>query len=47
VALKRRKALIDTAQDLGPAGRDDKSGAGLVQALAARNYLATYGCSGH
>ncbi|HLL54639.1 MAG TPA: S8 family serine peptidase [Myxococcaceae bacterium] len=38
-----REALERTAQDLGPAGRDDAYGHGLVQAKSALDYLrATY-----
>ncbi|AFU98140.1 S8 family serine peptidase [Simiduia agarivorans] len=41
-----RSALRATAQDLGVAGRDNAYGYGLVQALAAKTYLDTHGCSG-
>ncbi len=44
-AANIRNALNATAQDLGAAGRDVKFGYGLVQALAANNYLAS-GCTG-
>ena len=39
-----RKALGASAQDLGPVGRDDKYGYGLVQAKAAYDLLKTYTC---
>ena len=39
-----RKALGASAMDLGPAGRDDKYGYGLVQAKAAYDLLKTYAC---
>ena len=39
-----RNSLGKTAQDLGPAGRDDKFGYGLVQAKAAYERIKTYGC---
>jgi subtilisin family serine protease len=37
-----RAALLNTAQDLGAAGRDDYYGYGLVQAKAALDYLGTH-----
>ena len=39
-----RNSLDKSAQDLGPAGRDDKFGYGLVQAKAAYDRIKTYGC---
>ncbi|GAB57056.1 collagenolytic subtilisin-like serine protease [Rheinheimera nanhaiensis E407-8] len=41
-----RSALAATAEDLGTAGRDTSYGFGLVQAKAAVDYLAQYGCAG-
>jgi serine protease len=38
--LQVREALENTAKDLGPAGRDNAYGFGLVQATAAIQYLA-------
>jgi serine protease len=40
-----RNALTRSAQDLGDAGRDWSYGFGLVQAVAAFDYLATHGCT--
>ena len=40
-----RTTLNKSAQDLGPAGRDDKFGNGLVQAKAAYDRLTTLGCA--
>lgn len=42
-----RSALAATAEDLGDAGRDTSYGFGLVQAKAAVDYLAQYGCAGN
>ena len=39
-----RASLTKSALDLGTAGRDTKFGYGLVQALAAKNRIATNGC---
>ena len=39
-----RATLGKSALDLGPAGRDDKFGFGLVQAKAAFERIRTYGC---
>ena len=36
-----RRALQDTARDLGPAGRDDEYGHGLIQAFDALNWVDT------
>jgi len=41
-----RKAINDTAQDRGAAGRDNFYGNGIVKALDAHNYLNTFGCAG-
>ncbi|MDX5405492.1 MAG: S8 family serine peptidase [Chromatiaceae bacterium] len=41
-----RSALAATAEDLGDTGRDTSYGFGLVQAKAAVDYLAQYGCAG-
>ncbi|MCY7296225.1 S8 family serine peptidase [Alteromonas sp. a30] len=41
-----RKALNDSAQDRGAAGRDNFYGNGIVKALDAHNYLNTWGCAG-
>lgn len=41
-----RSALGVTAEDLGTAGRDTSYGYGLVQAKAAVDYLAEFGCEG-
>ncbi|MCL2918248.1 S8 family serine peptidase [Shewanella litorisediminis] len=41
-----RTALRVTAEDLGPTGRDDAYGYGLVRASAAHNYLIAHPCSG-
>ncbi|MEW5682252.1 MAG: S8 family serine peptidase [Pseudomonadota bacterium] len=41
-----RSALAATAEDLGDTGRDTSYGFGLVQAKAALDYLAQYGCAG-
>ncbi|MDF0534789.1 S8 family serine peptidase [Shewanella sp. A32] len=41
-----RTVLQVTAEDLGTAGRDNYTGFGLVQAKAAYDYIATYGCAG-
>ena len=41
-----RSALAATAEDLGTEGRDTSYGFGLVQAKAAVDYLAQYGCAG-
>jgi serine protease len=38
-AAQVRAALKATAQDIGVAGRDDKTGFGLIQAVAAKEYL--------
>jgi subtilisin family serine protease len=39
-----RATLVKSAMDLGPAGRDDKFGNGLVQAKAAYDRLHSFGC---
>jgi subtilisin family serine protease len=39
-------AMLATAQDLGPRGRDNYYGSGLVQAKAADDYLTKHGCTG-
>jgi subtilisin family serine protease len=39
-----RASLTKSALDLSTAGKDNKTGYGLVQALAAKNRIATYGC---
>jgi subtilisin family serine protease len=39
-----RSSLTKSALDLGPVGRDTKFGFGLVQALAAKNRIASLGC---
>jgi subtilisin family serine protease len=39
-----RASLTKSALDLGTAGRDNKTGYGLVQAKAAKDRIATYGC---
>lgn len=41
-----RNALAASAMDLGPPGRDDATGYGLIQALSAVNLLNVTGCSG-
>lgn len=41
-----RRAMEQTALDLGNAGRDWSYGTGLVQARAADDYLKTLGCGG-
>ncbi|QYK04082.1 S8 family serine peptidase [Shewanella zhangzhouensis] len=41
-----RSALRATAEDLGPTGRDDAYGYGLVRASAAHDYLIAHPCSG-
>ncbi|MCW8876806.1 MAG: S8 family serine peptidase [Kangiellaceae bacterium] len=46
-AVQMRKALNDSAEDLGSSGRDQAYGYGLVQAKAAYDYLAQYGCEGN
>ncbi|RXJ73962.1 peptidase S8 [Veronia nyctiphanis] len=40
-----RKALAQTAKDIGAKGRDNRTGFGLVDAVAAKNYLVD-GCNG-
>jgi subtilisin family serine protease len=45
-AANIRNALTATALDVGDPGRDDKTGAGVVQAKAAYDYLKANGCSG-
>ncbi|NVK22006.1 MAG: S8 family serine peptidase [Kangiellaceae bacterium] len=45
-ATEVRDALNTTALDLDTAGRDNKTGYGLVQAKAAVDYLATQACGG-
>ena len=45
-ATEVRNALNATAQDLDTAGRDNKTGYGLVKAQAALNYLAGQSCAG-
>ncbi len=39
-----RASLTKSAMDLGPVGRDTKFGFGLVQAVAAKNRIASVGC---
>ncbi|UUZ50601.1 S8 family serine peptidase [Massilia sp. B-10] len=39
-----RSSLTKSAMDLGTVGRDTKFGYGLVQALAAKNRIASLGC---
>lgn len=39
-----RNALNMSAEDIGDAGRDDKTGNGLVQAKGAMDYLASHAC---
>jgi subtilisin family serine protease len=39
-----RASLTKSALDLETAGKDNKTGYGLVQAVAAKNRIATYGC---
>ena len=46
-ATQMRKALNDSAEDLGSSGRDQSYGYGLVQAKAAYDYLTQYGCEGN
>jgi serine protease len=41
-----RKALNDSAEDLGSSGRDQSYGYGLVRAKAAYDYLTQFGCEG-
>ncbi len=41
-----RKAINDTAEDRGAAGRDNFYGFGIAKALDAKNYLDANGCSG-
>ena len=41
-----RKALNDSAEDLGSSGRDQAYGYGLVRAKAAHDYLTEFGCEG-
>jgi serine protease len=41
-----RDALGRTARDLGAKGRDEQFGHGMVQAQAALDYLAKWGCKG-
>lgn len=41
-----RKALAATAKSLSPEGRSEFTGFGIVQARAAYDYLAQYGCAG-
>lgn len=45
-ATEIREALKSTAEDLDVAGRDDKTGYGLVKAQTAIDYLTTNGCTG-
>ncbi|WP_168204111.1 S8 family serine peptidase [Aliikangiella coralliicola] len=45
-ATEVRNALNSTAEDLDTAGRDNKTGYGLVKAQAAINYLAGQACGG-
>jgi len=45
-AAEIRTALGATAQDLDSAGRDNRTGYGLVKAQAAVDYLNTNGCEG-
>ncbi|WP_416461841.1 S8 family serine peptidase [Rubrivivax gelatinosus] len=43
-ASQIRASLINSALDIGDTGRDDKTGAGLVQAKAAIDRINTMGC---
>ena len=43
-AQQIRATLVKSALDIGAAGRDDKTGAGLVQAKAAIDRIAALGC---
>ncbi|BAL96814.1 S8 family serine peptidase [Rubrivivax gelatinosus] len=43
-AQQIRTTLINSALDIGDAGRDDKTGAGLVQAKAAIDRITAMGC---
>lgn len=45
-AAQIRKALNDSAEDLGSSGRDQSYGYGLVRAKAAYDYLNQFGCDG-
>ncbi|WP_341501751.1 S8 family serine peptidase [Gallaecimonas sp. GXIMD4217] len=45
-AAEIRSALSSTAVDLDVAGRDDRTGYGLVNAVAAHDYLSAQGCTG-
>ncbi len=45
-ATEIRAALSASAMDIDNAGRDNRTGFGLVQAEAASNYLDTNGCAG-
>jgi len=45
-ASEIRTVLNTTAQDLDTAGRDNKTGYGLVKAQAAIDYITTNGCDG-
>ena len=44
-ATEIRQVLTVTAEDLGPIGRDNEFGYGLVDAKAAYDYLAVNGCA--
>ena len=46
-AAQIRNVLKTTAQDLGTAGRDDKTGYGLVRTKAAVDYISANGCDGN
>jgi hypothetical protein len=43
-ATQIRDSLYKSAEDLDTAGRDNKTGYGLVRAKAAYDRIATYGC---
>jgi hypothetical protein len=43
-ATQIRDSLYKSAEDLETAGRDNKTGYGLVRAKAAYDRIGTYGC---